>query len=106
MEENDEKFQMKYDYKTIINMNLSQWQNLFSEFNEKHGDENSVISKNNTIQFIDSDKYKLSINIQENLPKFDISNKLGSPDDYQNSKREEKILSGPFLELSNGDLII
>lgn len=106
MDENDKKFQMKYDYKTKINMNLSEWQELFSNFNEKHGDEKSVISKNNTIQFIDSDSYKLSINIQENLSIFDISNKLGSQDDYQNSKREEKFLSGPFLELSNGDLTI
>ena len=77
-----------------------------SNFNEKHGDEKSVISKNNTIQFIDCDNYKLSINIQENLPIFDSSNKLGSQDDYQNSKREEKFLSGPFLELSNGELTI
>ena len=45
MNENDKKFQMKYDYKTKINMNLSEWQELFSNFNETHGDEKVLFQK-------------------------------------------------------------
>lgn len=105
MNENDKKFQMKYDYKTKINMNLSEWQELFGLLNEKHGDEDSVIYERNNIEFIDENNtYKLIVHLQEILTTFD-SNKLGSSEDYYNKERNEKFIGGPFYTLNNDDVI-
>lgn len=102
MKDEDKKFQMKYDYKTKINMNLIEWQELFKQLNEENGDEHSKLIKNNFINFQETNnEYKLNISLQNELPRFPSSSKLGCEEDYYNNKWEKTCICGPFTEINN-----
>ena len=106
MHPKDKKFHIKFDYKTKINTSFLSWQDMISDLNNNVDcDDKSVIQQNIRSQlYLDDNIYKLNLNVNTDLTRFPITNKIGSKKDYFNQEwKLDNVISGPFRDLKIGE---
>lgn len=103
MNPKDKKFQVIYDYKTRISMDFDSWKEIFKDFNKNENfDDKSLLLSPNDVQSsisFENNKYSYNIDIKNDLPSFDVTNKLIVKTDYFSKEFDNKCISGAIQNL-------